>query len=469
MAWIKRSLLIVSVLSGVYLTPAWADIVGGRLWHAPDNSRLVFDLSKGVEHKIFSLSSPDRLVIDVENSQMLASMSALPTESGPVRKVRWANRGGNDLRIVLDLRHGVNPKSFHLKPNEQYGHRLVVDLYNREGQSNPATVSSIDGVDTGLNKAEAILLNKPVLDEKSLTRRRDIVIAIDAGHGGEDPGAVGHGRVYEKRVVLAIAKEIEKLLAAERGFKPKLVRTGDYYIGLRERTRIARKASADLFISIHADAFHSPKAKGASVFALSQRGATSEAARWLADKENASDLIGGVGGVSLDDKEDLLAGVLLDLSITASLGVSLDMGQKVLNSMGSVSKLHKRRVEQAGFAVLKSPDIPSLLIETGFLSNPSEARNLASSTYQKRMARSIFNGIKEYFYHAPPPGTYIASVKNRNKGQHLTAASEYVIEPGDTLSVIAQRHATSTTALRKLNGLKSDSLRVGQKLKIPAS
>jgi len=290
------------------------------------------------------------------------------------------------------------------------------------------------------------------------------VIAIDAGHGGEDPGAIGHGGIYEKRVVLAIAKKLESMLKKEKGFRPKLIRTGDYYVGLRERTKRARESNADLFISIHADAFSSPKAKGASVFALSQRGATSEAARWLADKENSSDLIGGVGGVSLDDKEDVLAGVLLDLSMTASLSVSLDLGQTVLNNMGGVSKLHKRRVEQAGFAVLKSPDIPSVLIETGFLSNPSEAKKLKTSRYQATMAKAIFKGIKQYFQQSPPPGTYLASLRSTGK-----AIKEYVIAPGDTLSVIAQKHATSMANIKKINGLKSSTIRVGQVIKVPAS
>jgi N-acetylmuramoyl-L-alanine amidase len=223
-------------------------------------------------------------------------------------------------------------------------------------------------------------------------------------------------------------------------------------------------SNADLFISIHADAFSSSRASGSSVFALSQRGATSEAARWLADKENFSDLIGGVGGVSLDDKEDLLAGVLLDLSMTASLSVSLELGQMVLNSMGGVSKLHKRRVEQAGFAVLKSPDIPSLLIETGFLSNPGEAKKLKTSSYQRRMASSIHQGIKRYFMQFPPPGTYLASIRDTSN-----RLKEYVIAPGDTLSVIAQRHATSMATLKQLNGLKTSIIRVGQVIKVPSS
>lgn len=426
---------------------ALADVQGMRLWHAPESSRLVFDLDHKAEHKIFPLSSPNRLVIDIDDAKLLAELKDLPTDTGPIKKVRWGTRGKKDLRIVLDLREAVDPKSFPLSPNQQYGHRLVVDLYPKGAGS------------------KKVQITKPIIDDKSSTRgKRDIIIAIDAGHGGEDPGAIGHGGIYEKRVVLAIAKKLEAMLKKEKGFRPKLIRTGDYYIGLRERTQRARKSNADLFISIHADAFSSPKAKGSSVFALSQRGATSEAARWLADKENSSDLIGGVGGVSLDDKEDVLAGVLLDLSMTASLSVSLDLGQTVLNSMGGVSKLHKRKVEQAGFAVLKSPDIPSLLIETGFLSNPSEAKKLKTSRYQRTMAKAIFKGIKQYFQQSPPPGTYLASIRATGK-----AIKEYVIAPGDTLSVIAQKHATSMANIKKINGLKSSTIRVGQVIKVPSS
>ena len=438
---------VLAVLLFILPSVTLADVQGVRLWHAPDSSRLVFDLNRGFEHKIFPLNSPDRLVIDIEDSKMLDSLKDLDLKVGPIKKVRWGMRDKKDLRIVLDLREAVDAKSFPLAPNDQYSHRLVVDLLPRTTGTRPLRISS------------------PILDAKQTqATRRDIIVAIDAGHGGEDPGAIGHGGIYEKKVVLGIAQKLAALLEKERGFKPVLVRTGDYYIGLRERTQKARASNADLFISIHADAFSSHRASGSSVFALSQRGATSEAARWLADKENSSDLIGGVGGISLDDKEDLLAGVLLDLSMTASLSVSLDLGQMVLNSMGGVSKLHKHKVEQAGFAVLKSPDIPSLLIETGFLSNPGEAKKLKTSSYQSRMASSIHQGIKRYFLQSPPPGTYLASIRDTSD-----RLREYVIAPGDTLSVIAERHATSMSTLKELNGLKTSIIRVGQVIKVPAT
>lgn len=446
MMFIRLKVITLIMLCSVQVM---ANVQGARLWHAPESSRLVFDLSKKSEHKIFTLSSPHRLVIDIDDAKLVKKLEALTTDVGPVKKMRWGSRNKKDLRIVLDLREAITPKSFPLPPNKQYGHRLVVDLFSKKKPS----------------KNQSITIKKPVLNAKdSLKTSRDILIAIDAGHGGEDPGAIGHGGIYEKRVVLAIAKKLEALLKKEKGFKPFMIRTGDYYVGLRDRTRKARTANADLFLSVHADAFRSPKARGGSVFALSQKGATSEAARWLADKENSADLIGGVGGVSLDDKEDVLAGVLLDLSMTASLGVSLDLGQMVLNSMGGVARLHKHKVEQAGFAVLKSPDVPSLLIETGFLSNPKEARKLKSTSYQKQMAKSIFKGIKRYFQQSPPPGTYLASIKRRSG-----KLREYVIAPGDSLSGIAQKYRTSLLNLKKLNGLKSSSIRVGQVIKVPTT
>lgn len=432
----------------IFHSIAFADVQGARLWHAPESSRLVFDLDRHAEHRIFTLSSPNRLVIDIDHSELKTSLDELPLETGPIKLIRSGKLDKDGLRIVLDLREEVEPKSFPLAPNKQYKHRLVVDLYPKNKVLKPAVVS------------------KPVIDEAgSLQGNRNIVVAIDAGHGGEDPGAIGHGGIYEKKVVMSIAKKLADYLENEKGFEARLIRTGDYYIGLRERTEKARRSNADLFVSIHADAFSSPKAHGSSVFAISKRGATSETARMLANKENASDLIGGIGEtVSLDDKEEILAGVLLDMSMTASLGMSLDVGNSVLKSMSGVSKLHKRSVEQAAFAVLKSPDIPSLLIETGFLSNPSEAKKLKTSAYQRKMAKAIFHGIKRYFQQSPPPDSYLASLKRKSE-----RIKEYVIAPGDTLSVIAQRYATSMTSLKKLNGLKSSSLRIGQVIKVPAS
>ncbi|MFG1489882.1 N-acetylmuramoyl-L-alanine amidase, partial [Oceanospirillum sp. HFRX-1_2] len=356
-------------------TQVWAaKIENVRIWPAPDHTRIVFDLDKPAGHKVFSLTGPDRLVIDLDNVSTKADIESLSLKDTPIGKIRTAVKNGSDMRVVLDLNSKVQPRSFLLKPNKQYGDRLVIDLVYKEKTSKPKVVTQ-----PAANPAGA----------------RDIIIAIDAGHGGEDPGAIGPGRVREKTVVLAIAKKVQSLLQKESGFAPAMIRTGDYYVGLRARTERARKYRSDLLVSIHADAFKDHRPRGSSVFALSQRGATSETARWLADSENSADLIGGVeGSLKLDDKDRVLAEVLLDLTMTATLSDSLKVGQSVLRSMGTVNKLHKRDVEQAAFLVLKSPDIPSILIETGFISNPREAKNLQSSSYQWKMARSIVKGIK---------------------------------------------------------------------------
>ncbi|WP_243647315.1 N-acetylmuramoyl-L-alanine amidase [Aestuariirhabdus litorea] len=419
---------------------AWgASVESMRIWRAPDSTRLVFDLSAPVEHSLFPLKNPDRLVIDLSGAEMSSAVSKLATDNTPVKQLRWAPRNGKDLRIVLDLNASVKPRSFLLKPNASYGHRLVLDLDDQQ-RSSVKTVEEVVA--------------------PGASRSADVIIAIDAGHGGEDPGAIGYRGLKEKEVVLKIARELAKLLEAEPGFKPVLVRTGDYYVGLRKRTQRAREANADLLVSIHADAFKDRKANGASVFAISQRGATSETARWLASSENSSDLIGGVGGVSLDDKDSVLAGVLLDLSMTASLSASLDAGSEVLKEVGQVNRLHKRRVEQAAFVVLKSPDIPSILVETGFITNPTDGKNLASDAHQKRLARSIFNGVKRYFTRTPPPGTYLAGHKRGNQQHH-------VIARGDTLSSIASRYRVSVASLRQHNKLDADLLRIGQVIQIP--
>ena len=415
----------------------WAtDIESVRLWRAPDKTRLVLDLSSRVEHNLFALQNPNRLVIDISDARIKTEFTDLDFTNTPIAGIRVAVRNKTDVRVVLDLNNTVSPKSFPLPANEQYGNRLVIDLFDKKN-----VVSR-------------------TLDEVVEKKDRKIVIAIDAGHGGEDPGALGPRRVREKIVVLQIAKKVKALLDGNPNFQGELVRSGDYYLAHRRRTQIARDKQADLFISIHADAFTDPSAHGASVYALSTKGATSEAARYLADKENRADLIGGATSLSLDGRDELLAGVLLDLSMTATLSTSLEAGAYVLKNMGGVARLHKKKVEQAGFLVLKSPDIPSLLIETGFISNPSEARKLSSSSYQNKMARAIFQGIEQYFSDNPPDGTLLAKYGNR-------VDRIYVVAPGDTLSEIAVRFNVSMRTLKRHNNMSSSKIRVGKKLKIP--
>ncbi|MCI0914330.1 N-acetylmuramoyl-L-alanine amidase [Pseudomonas putida] len=441
-----------------------------RLWRAPDNTRLVFDLSGPVQHSVFTLSAPDRLVIDINGATLAAPLN-VATSNTPISNVRSAQRTPNDLRVVVDLKKSVTPKSFTLAPNAQYGNRLVVDLYDQEADAiaasapaappapvqTPATTPAVP-----VSPAQPAIKLPPVPSGK-----RDIVIAIDAGHGGEDPGASGSRGQHEKDIVLQIAKELQRQINTEKGYRAELTRTGDYFIPLRKRTEIARKKGADLFISIHADAAPSRAAFGASVFALSDRGATSETARWLADTENRSDLIGGAGNVSLDDKDRMLAGVLLDLSMTATLSSSLNVGQKVLGNMGRITSLHKRRVEQAGFMVLKSPDIPSILVETGFISNNNEAAKLATRSHQQALARSIHTGVRQYFQQNPPPGTYIAWM--RDSGKIAQGPREHTVRPGETLAMLAVRYQVSVASLRNTNSLKSDQLKVGQHLNIPST
>lgn len=427
------------------LAAANSTIDGLRVRPSPERTRLVFDLSAPVDHKIFSLSDPHRLVIDMSSATLIADPDEPNFEGTPIVSIRSARRNqGRDVRVVLDLASEVRPRSFVLKPIMQYGDRLVIDLYDKD---RPRVAEP--------QKSEQTLAKKQM---------RDVLVAIDAGHGGDDPGAIGHGRLYEKDVVLAIARELHRLFEAEPGFRATLIREGDYYIGLRKRTQLARETQADVFLSIHADAFKTPKVSGASVYAISQQGATSETARWLAEKENRADLIGGVGSVSLGDKDDLLAGVLLDLSMTASLSTSLDMGTEVLRHLGKINKLHKKNVEQASFAVLKSPDIPSLLIETGYISNPGEARKLATAEHQNNLARAIFNGVKRTMQSSPPSGTYLAWAKQGREG-----VITHVIKRGDTLSEIATRYRVSFQKLKTLNSLSSDTIHIGQKLKIPPS
>ena len=430
-------LIVVAMMTSQAVWCITVDSV--RLWRAPDHTRIVFDLSDAVEHKIFQLKQPNRLVVDINGTALIAPLSSLDLDNTPITGVRAGKRNSKDLRVVFDLRSVIKPRSFILRQHGDKPDRLVIDLYDQ------------------------VVVTQKTVEQitAASSRRRDVIIAIDAGHGGEDPGAIGPNNVFEKDVVLAISKQLAKFIDAEPGFKAELIRTGDYYIPLKKRRDLARRKRADVFVSIHADAFKTPSAKGTSVFALSRRGASSETARFLAARENEADLIGGVGNVSLDDKDKLLAGVLVDLSMTASLNASLEVGGHVLQEMKQVSVLHKKRVEQAGFAVLKSPDVPSILVETGFISNPGEAKKLSTSKYRNKMARSIFTGLKHHFSKNPPADSYIAWRKSGGDINHAVVR-------GDTLSDIASRYGVTVSAIRKINKLRSSAIRIGQELKIPA-
>lgn len=416
-------------------------VEGVRLWRAPDSTRVVFDLSGPVQHSMFTLENPRRLVIDIDATAFAASLDNISLGGTPVENIRTGVRNRSDLRVVFDLRTEVKPNSFVLAKHGDKSDRLVVDLTDLES-GGPATE----------------------IVDLSTHGRRDIVIAIDPGHGGEDPGAIGANRIYEKDVVLDISRQLARIIDATPGYRSELLRTGDYFIALKQRRQLARQKRADLFVSVHADAFKHTSANGASVFALNPHGrrATSETARYLAERENESDLIGGVGGVSLSDKDEVLAGMLLDLSMTATLSSSLELGDHVLRSMGNVAQLHKKQVEQADFAVLRSPDMPSLLVETGFISNPGEAKRLSTPAYRREMADTIFAGVQNYFSQMPPPGTYVAWRKSAGFGEHIIAR-------GETLSGIAERYNVPLSDLLSLNELADTVIRVGQRLKIPTS
>ncbi|MGB2172534.1 MAG: N-acetylmuramoyl-L-alanine amidase [Porticoccaceae bacterium] len=413
-----------------------AEISAVRLSKTAEKSRIVFDINGAIDYKVFQLDNPRRLVVDVANVPQKPSLSHLKLKDSPISKMRAAHRDGSDIRIVLDLKQAVSHESFTLAANGQYSNRLVVDLLvNKIGKSRSV---------------------EEVVEQND----RKIVIAIDAGHGGVDPGALGPNRMREKIVVLQISKRLEKLFDEDPNYDGILVRKGDYFLAHRKRTQIARDNKADFFISIHADAFTDPRANGASVYALSNKGATSEAARFLAKKQNNADLIGGATALNLDDKDEMLAGVLLDLSMTATMSTSLDAGKQVLKQMGSVARLHKKKVEQAGFLVLKSPDIPSLLIETGFISNPKEARKLASAGYQQRMAKAIFNGLDQYYSEHPPEGTLLAKVMS-------SEPLRYIVARGDTLSEISAHYNVSMKKIMRYNKMSSSVIRVGQEIAIP--
>ena len=434
----SRACWILGVLSFLGSSFVWAvDVHDVRLWRAPDHTRVVFDLTGPAEYSLLVLSNPRRIVLDIQDTNLRTNLADLKLANTPLSLLRSGVRDGDDLRIVMEVSAEVDPRSFALQANEQAGHRLVLDLYDYQSlQSTPVVKKSVQE-----------------------SAKRDIIIAIDAGHGGEDPGATGPNRLREKDVVLAIAKKLKALFKADVGFQPVMVRSGDYYGSLKGRRDLARKHQADLFVSIHADAFKRKQAHGASVYALSNGGATSTAALHLAQRENAADL---VGGVSLSDKDDVLAEVLADLSMTSTLDTSLQLGNQVLRNVDDVARLHKKQVEQAGFAVLKSPDVPSILVETGFISNPKEASLLATSRYQQKMASAIHRGIKGWFFAHPPSGTLLAWQKQQS-GQ------EYIIARGDTLSGIADRFSISLADLKSYNRMDSSKILVGQKLNIPKS
>ena len=481
-----RRVVVLILLSLLPVSASWAayTLKYNTLRIGQDEGvvKVVLDLSGPSAMKFFSLPNPERFVVDLSDIVRSGDKPAVDFSNTPIKAIRSGIRDGKDLRVVLELSQVAKGKAYLLPPADGHGDRLVIELEGTKVAKRaepvapaavtpviaaaPVAAAPIQKIETAASPkapqpqiassqaapshiAPAQIKREAVEAEPM----RDIVIAIDAGHGGVDVGASGSNGTHEKDVVLQIAHRLEEQVRKEPGMAPLMIRDGDFFVSLRDRINKARAYKADMFISIHADAFPNQHATGASVFALSQRGATNEAARMLANRENAADL---VGGVSLDDKDQLLASVLLDLSQNATIEASLDVAGRVLQGLKRVGRVHKQHVEQAGFVVLKSPDIPSILVETAFISNPSEEVNLQSAAYQQQLADAILKGVRSYFASNPPPGARIA-------------AREHVIKRGETLSGIATQYNISARILRVTNRLKDDSVRIGQVLQIPLS
>ncbi|MGQ0618474.1 MAG: N-acetylmuramoyl-L-alanine amidase [Panacagrimonas sp.] len=384
-----RSLIPIGLLLVSTATSA-AELRDLRLWDSPEGTRVVFEFSAAPRHNVFTLENPDRIVIDLPDSTG-ARLANKVIGKGEVAHVRASQREDGSLRVVLDMSVARQARSFLLEPAADYGHRLILDLQDAGFAAKSAT-ASVPAAKPPVPVMGRAMPSKP------------IVVAIDAGHGGEDPGASGHGGLQEKEVALSISRKLAALIDLEPGYRAVLTRDGDYYLGLRERMDRARKAQADLFVSVHANAVTNRRARGSSVYVVSPRGASNEHARWLAQKENAADL---VGGIEIDSKDDELKSVLIDLSQSSTMEASFDVGGRMLRALGSVNTLQKNVVQQAGFMVLKAPDIPSVLVETAFITNAQEERLLGSASYQDRIALSLLKGIQGYFdsYRPRDPGT----------------------------------------------------------------
>ncbi len=423
------SVITLSILFSVS-TFAANSIDGIRVWPAPENTRIVFDVKQKPEYKYFTLTNPNRLVIDFANTKNTVALKNLAGNDPRVKLFRSSTKKGK-TRLVLELAQSYQLTVFPLAPAGQYGHRLVLDLYDKKSTAKSS-----------------------VKDKKNVG---DIIIGVVAGHGGEDPGSIGGKGTYEKRVTLAIAKKLEKLINKEKGMKAVMIRTGDYYVNLNRRTSLAREKNVDFLVSIHADAFHTPKPSGASVWVVKKSRAESELAKWLVNREKKSELLGGGGGVIKNTSDSHLALTLADMSKEHSLGVSFGVANNVIKELKKITKMHKKTPQNGNFAVLKSSDIPSILVETGFISNHREEKNLTWPKHQQRLANAIHQGIKSHFLAHPLTGSYFASVGYK----------KHKVRSGESLSVLAKRYNISMTKLKSINNLKSNSLQIGQTLKIP--
>ena len=408
-------------------------INGVRVWPAPESTRIVFDLKSKPDYKYFTLTKPSRLVIDFKNTKNNTILKTLADNDPRIKLFRTStSKAKSSTRLVLELSKSYPLTIFPLAPAGQYGDRLVVDLYDKSGKAQVVTKTVPSG-------------------------KRNIIIAIVAGHGGEDPGSIGAKGTYEKRVTLSIAKKLAKLIDQRNGFKAVMIRTGDYYVTHSRKTELARKNKADLLISIHADAFVSPKPRGASVLVQSSRRANSEFTRWIANRQDESELLGGAGETIKKTKDKNLAFTLADMKKEYTMASSYEFALHVIKEIKQVTRLHKKEPEGLSLAVLKSSDIPSVLIETGFISNPTEEKNLNSKNHQQKLAKAIFKAVDSYFIENTPKGTLLAA----------TTMKKHKVRSGESLSVLAQRYKISVARIKSVNNLKSNVLRIGQTLKIP--
>lgn len=420
------------MLSSLSTALAANSIKSIRVWPAPENTRVVFDLGAKPDFKYFTLSGPNRLVIDFKNTKNATQLASIAKNDKRILKVRTStSKTKGTTRLVLELASSYQLTVFPLAPAGQYGNRLVVDLFDKSRSSKKVQL--------------------PINNE------RDIVVAIVAGHGGDDPGSIGARGTYEKHVTLKIAKRLAALINKKKGLKAVMVRTGDYYVPHERKPQIARKNRADLLISIHADAFTSSQPSGASVLVQSSRRANSEFTRWIANRQKESEMLGGAGETIKKTKDKNLALTLADMKKEHTMASSYEFAEHVIAQLRKVTKMHKKKPEGLSLAVLKSSDIPSVLIETGFISNHQEEKNLNSPTHQQKLAKAIYNSIDNYFINNAPDGTYYASRSFRN----------HKVTRGESLSVVAQRYNVSISTIKSANNLKSDTVRIGQNLRIP--
>ncbi|WP_084418893.1 LysM peptidoglycan-binding domain-containing protein [Photobacterium sp. J15] len=447
----SRTFFHVLLLAGAGLFSSLVmanELKGIRVWPAPDETRVVLDVQDAAVFSYFTLTKPDRLVVDLKNTSLKTKLPLTVKDSAVLKKIRSSSPPEKgSYRLVFETKAGVNPTIFKLSPTPDghYGHRLVLDL--------PHSKKPV--------KAQVLKSKKSVTENKKAVLpygTDDIVVAVDAGHGGEDPGSIGPSKKYEKNVTMDIARKVAAKIDATPGMKAVLTRRGDYFVNLNKRSEIARKYKAHLLVSIHADGFHKPQPRGASVWVLNTRRANSEIGRWLEQHEKQSELLGGGDVLSGDNDDQYLSMAVLDLQFSHSQKEGYDVASRVLKELSKITTLHKSKPEHASLAVLKSPDIPSLLVETGFITNPKEERLLNSRAHQSKLANAVYKGVLSYFNAKPPQGTLFASRKNGIK---------HKVTSGQSLSIIAAKYGTSVSNLKHANNLRSNTLKVGQVLVIP--